>query len=355
MACPLSAAIYALIMEVRGTKDPATIENLLSSTSNPNIFSDGRNTMPYLAPVPQQGSGLIQAFDAAYSTTLLTVSSLSFNDTDHFTPVQSFSISNTGSASITYTLSNIGALTGYTFASDSAIEPAAFPNELVPTFATLSFGPSATVTIPAGQRKIIAVTAVPPTGLDAKRLPVYSGYVAINGTDGSSLSLPYMGVAGSMHSTPVLDAANTYLTSKGDTTETPVAANRTFILPPPGQVNSTAYAGNRTDLPKVVVQMAMGTALLRIDVVPLSTCKPVNASLVLGTSTIGSIANTPFIYVPRGEVTANWDGKLADGSYAPSGVYKLAIKALRIFGDAKLATEYDSTETVSFRIRYLKA
>lgn len=354
MACPLIAAIYALLMEVRGTKDPATLENLLSSTANPNLFNDGRTTVPYLAPVPQQGSGLVQALDAAYATTLLTVSSLSFNDTDHFDPVKNFSISNTGSTQVTYTLSNIGALSGYTFADDTTITPDTFPNELIPSFASISFAPGASVTIPAGQRKIITVTATPPTGLDAKRLPVYSGYIAINGTDGSSLSLPYIGVYGSMHSATVLDTQHTFLSSSLEPNDTAVAANRTFVLPPPGHVNDTAYV-NKTDLPKSVVELAMGSALIRVDVVPVSTCKPVNSTAtVLGTTTIGQIANSPFVYQPRGQFTSKWDGKLADGSYAPSGLYKLSVKALHIFGDPKLASEYDSTETVPFRIRYSK-
>jgi hypothetical protein len=340
-------------MEVRGTKDPATIENLLSSTSNPNLFNDGHATAPYLAPVPQQGSGLIQAYDAAYSTTLLTVSSLSFNDTDHFDPVKNFSISNTGSAEVTYKLSNVGALTGYTFADDTSIVPDTFPNELVPIFAGVSFEPGVSVTIPAGQRKIITVTATAPTGLDAKRLPVYSGYITINGTDGSSLSLPYMGVYGSMHSVTVLNAEGTFLSSMLDTNETAVPANRTFVLPPPGHLNDTAYV-NKTDLPNAVVELAMGSALVRVDVVPISTCKSVNSTTVLGTTTIGQIANSPFVYQPRGQFTSSWDGKLADGTYAPSGVYKLAVKALHIFGDSRLASEYDSRETVPFRIRYSK-
>ncbi|OIW32859.1 subtilisin-like protein [Coniochaeta ligniaria NRRL 30616] len=357
MACPLTAAIYALISNVRKTKDPATIENLLSSTSNPNLFNDGRTTSPYLAPVPQQGSGLIQAYDAAYATTLLTVSSLSFNDTDHFDPVKNFSISNTGSAEVTYRLSNVGALTGYTYADDATIQPDTFPNELVPAFAGISFGPSASVTIPAGQRKIITVTATPPAGLDAKRLPVYSGYIAINGTDGSSLSLPYMGVYGSLHSVTVLNSGGTFLSSKLDTNDTAVPANRTFVLPPPGHANDTGYAGtNKTDLPKVVVELAMGSALVRVDVVPVSTCKPVNSTAILGGpgTSIGQMANSPFVYQPRGQFTAGWDGKLADGTYAPSGVYKLAVRALHIFGDAKVVGEYDATETVPFRIRYSK-
>jgi hypothetical protein len=162
-----------------------------------------------------------------------------------------------------------------------------------------------------------------------------------------------MGVYGSMHSTTVLNAPATYLTSSLSANETAVPANRTFILPPRGHVNDTAFV-NKTDLPKVMVELAMGSALVRIDVVPVSTCKPVNATTVLGTKTIGQIDDSPFVYQPRGQFSVTWDGKLVDGTYAPSGTYKLAVKALRIFGDPKVGSEYDSTETVAFRIRYRK-
>jgi len=184
---------------------------------------------------------------------------------------------------------------------------------------------------------------------------VYSGYIAINGTDGSSLSLPYMGVYGSMHSTTVLDVSETYLSrrSEPNSNSTAVPANTTFLLPPPGQLNNTAYA-NGTDLPKAVVTLAMGSPLVRVDVVPISTCKNVTTTNVLGTETIGQVANSPFVWNPRGQAFISWDGKLADGTYAPSGVYKLAIKALHIFGAADKASEYDATETVPFRIRYKK-
>jgi hypothetical protein len=92
MACPLAAAIYALIAEVRGTFDPATLENVVSATANPNVFQDGVKAYPYLAPVTQQGGGLAQAFDAAYASTLLSVSSISFNDTDHFIDMTNFTL-----------------------------------------------------------------------------------------------------------------------------------------------------------------------------------------------------------------------------------------------------------------------
>lgn len=355
MACPLVAAVYALIMNVRGTKDPKTIENVLSATSIPLNFSDGTTTIPYLAPVAQQGAGIIQAFDAAYSTSLLSVSSFSFNDTDNFQGVHNFSISNTGERGVTYTLTHVPALTAFTYAGPGDVLPDSFPNEVSDHYAKLSFLPGESFTIPGGQRKVVTVTGTAPTGLDAKRLPVYSGYVSIDGSDGSRLSLPYLGVVGSMHSVTVLDKNSTYLShSQADPEDPPpVPANHTFVLPPAGHSNETKFL-NTTDLPMLVTSLAMGSPLVRVDVVPVKTCKPANTTDVFGTPSIGQVEDSPFEYEARGISKTYWDGKLADGSFAPAGLYKFVIRALHIFGNSELETEYDKTETVPFRIRYSK-
>lgn len=194
MSCPLVAAITALIAEVRGTFDPATIENTLSANAKPNVFQDGRTASDLLAPVAQQGGGLVQAYDAAYATTLLSVSSISFNDTDHFVEQANFTIYNTGSEDVTYSLSNVGAATGYTLAAGT-IYPDTFPNELTAAYADIAFSESK-VTLSAGDSVSISISPTPPTGLDASRLAVYSGYITLNATNGENLSLPYIGVVG---------------------------------------------------------------------------------------------------------------------------------------------------------------
>lgn len=353
MACPLVAGIYALLMEVRGTKDPKTLENALSATSNPNLFNDGAKTYPVLAPAAQQGSGLVQAYDAAYTTSLLSVSSLSFNDTDNILPVQNFTISNTGKTSVIYTLSHVGAATGYTLPPNGSIFPAPFPNELLDDYATMEFISGTSFTLPAGQRKIVTVKATPPAGLEAERLPVYSGYIAINGSDSSSLSLPYLGVAGSLHSATVLDPDLTYLSSSLNTNDFPISANHTFTLPPPGHANDSQYNVNSTDYPRLFVNLALGSAVVRVDVVPASS--DANTTESVGLATIGDLYMTPLEYQPRGPQSVTWDGRLATGEYAPAGVYKLAVRALKIFGDRNSADDYELAETVEFGIQYISA
>ncbi|KAI2613328.1 subtilisin-like protein [Hypoxylon sp. NC1633] len=333
MACPLVAAIFALVSEVRGTLDPATIENLLSATANPQLLNDGTQTYPALAPVMQVGAGIVQAYDAAYATTLLSKSSLAFNDTDNFVDTLNFTISNLGTDDVTYDLGSVGAATGYTF-SDS-IYPDPFPGlELSDEYATVALSESK-VTVPAGGSAIIAVTVIPPA-LDATRLPVYSGYITLNGTNGDSLSLPYNGAVGSLHDTPVLDVG--YLAISSDPNLDPVTGNVSFVLP---LANSSSPSA---ELPVAVTLLAFGSPLVNIKAVPVNSY----AGAESGSHVFGS----PLAYASRDAYAFAWDGTLADGSTAPAGTYKLRFEALHIFGDASDSAEYDINESVNFSISY---
>ena len=348
MACPLAAATMALIGQVRGTLDPATLENLLSANANPNLFNDGAETYEYLAPVAQQGGGLVQAYDAAHGATFLSVSSLAFNDGDHYVPTLNFSIENTGTDDITYELSSFGAATAYTLGANGTGYPDVFPNELVASYAKLAYSEDS-VTVPAGGSGTIEVTVTPPPALNAKRLPVYSGYVALNASNGESLSLPYQGVYGSMHGTPVLDTSLTFVTRSTDAQVNPIAANTTFTLP---RGNSSASA-NSTVYPELVVSLFLGSAIVRADVVPVGPGGyGSNATEVLGVKTVGSLMDFPVLYAPRGAQSFRWNGMLDDGRLVPAGAYAILVRALRIFGDADVRSEYDAALSVPFNIRY---
>ncbi|KAI1384410.1 subtilisin-like protein [Hypoxylon trugodes] len=335
MACPLVAAIFALVSNVRGTLDPATIENLLSATANPQFLNDGNQTFTTLAPISQIGAGIVQAYDAAYATTLLSKSSLAFNDTDHFVDTLNFTITNLGDEDVTYELGSVGASTGYTF-TDS-IYPEPFPGlELTDEYAKVTLSES-TVTIAAGDEAIISVTIVPPA-LNASRLPVYSGYITLNGTNGDSLSLPYNGAVGSLHDTRVLDVG--YLSLSSDQELNPVKANTSFVLPRGNTTLNTTY-------PVAVALLAFGSPRINIKVVSLSS----NADPSEDVSR--HIFGSPYRYASRDPLFLEWDGRLSDGTLAPAGSYKLQFEALHIFGDAANLDEYDTDESVPFSIRYV--
>lgn len=332
MACPLVAATFALISNVRGTLDPATIENLLSATANPQLLNDGEATYPVLAPVSQLGGGIIQAYDAAYATTLLSKSSLAFNDTDHFVDTLNFTIKNLGTEEVTYELGSVGAATGYTF-SDS-IYPDPFPGlELSDEYATVALS-DPKVTVPAGEEVVVSVTITPPA-LDAARLPVYSGYITLNGTNGDSLSLPYNGAVGSLHSARVLDVG--YLSISSDPELNPVTGNASFVIP---QGNTTT---DNATYPVAVALLAFGSPLVNIQVVPVDAAPGATASHIFG---------SPLNYASRDPYVIEWDGKLADGTLASAGQYKFRFEALHIFGDASDPADFDTDESSVFTVRY---
>ncbi|KAM0436627.1 hypothetical protein ACHAPT_002335 [Fusarium lateritium] len=342
MATPLLAGIVALIAEVRGTLDPIFIENLLSATAKPQLFNDGKAFYSFLAPVPQQGGGIVQAHDAAHSRIILSPSSLSFNDTDNFVESLNFTLKNTGPKEAEFQISHVPAVTMYTLVQNM-IYPAGFPNDFANEQATVRFSESK-VSIRPGDSVVIEVLPTPPQNLDAKRLPVWSGYVAINGTDGSNLSLPYQGLTGSLHNSQVLGPNDTWIATSTDETFFPAKANKTWILPKPGTAN------NMTDeLPEIVWFLALGTAKLHAHIIPVTTDKSSSSGKA---KIIGEPVNFPLLWNPMGRNSQPFTGELAGGGFAPAGLYVIRYRALRIFGNEEDEGDWDESYSPPFAITY---
>ncbi|WAO89007.1 Hypothetical protein NCS54_00637900 [Fusarium falciforme] len=346
MATPLAAAIFALVAQARGSRDPFELRSVISSTSKPKPWFDGKTVHDILAPVAQQGSGLIQAYDAARATTVLSVSQISFNDTDHFSGHKKFSIKNTGDKDVTYKLGHTKAATMYTFASGSH-SAAAFPNPIVDDWAELSFSLKE-LTVPAGLSSEVSVTAIPPKNANATQLPVYSGLITLSADNGKTHSIPYMGVAGSIKKTPVLLQGVEYGTFLG-TFGRPDPANKTFIIPQPG---TTPPPGSQFEYPSIVASLLFGTQMVRADVVALTdTQLPVTN--FFSVRSIGNMPGFPDVWVIRRNYRLGFTGELADRTVVPEGRYKIVFSALRVFGDAEKEDDWDFAETVPFDIKYL--
>lgn len=88
----------------------------------------------------QQGSGLIQIYDAAHTTAELSIDSLAFNDTDHFIGNRTFSIQNTGSETAVFELSHRKAVTMNAMEQlANGLYVKAFPNNIVEDWADITF------------------------------------------------------------------------------------------------------------------------------------------------------------------------------------------------------------------------
>ncbi|KAJ4326312.1 hypothetical protein N0V84_003178 [Fusarium piperis] len=339
MSAPLVAGLYALISEVRGTSKPELLRRLIMSTAKPLDWFDGKKVQPDVpAPPPQQGGGIAQVFDAAYTTVELSIESILFNDTDHFVGNKTFSVKNTGSSDVALQLSNRKSPTMYTIQPDlSPLMAAIFPNPTVEEWADISFS-SSKINVPAGGSVDVTITCTPPENVNGTLLPVYSGYIALTGSN-SSLAIPYLGVVGSMRDTPVLQASQVYLANYN----VPVTANKTYTIPRPDPANPPPTdRGDEDTTPNVYIGPTVGTAALHVDVLRGGAKGDV----------LGALAGWPILYSPREPQRAYVKGLLANGTVLDEGVYAVRVSALRVFGDKADKADWDVVTTVPFNLKY---
>ncbi|KAI2470814.1 subtilisin-like protein [Annulohypoxylon bovei var. microspora] len=351
MSTPLLAAIFALVAEVRGTHDPEVLRSLVSATAKPRVWFDGQDAHnDILAPVAQQGAGIAQAWDAAHATTILSESSISFNDSDHFVGERSFTIQNTAQEDVTYVLGHTKALTMYTFSDTggAVLDITYFPNPTAEGWAELSFA-SDEITVPAGGSSNVTVTLTPPQNLNATLLPIYNGYITLNSTKGESLGLPYLGVLGSLYKTPVVQAGydgGVYLTTTSGHFNIPVSANTTFTINYPSNASSSDVI-----YPKLRIAPTLGAPELRADLVALTdTGLPITEWK--GYKTVGSLSGFPLTLVPRNGASSWFNGVLDDGTVVSEGTYIFVTSAVRVFGDASKDEDWDIVESVPFILKY---
>ncbi|PVH93995.1 subtilisin-like protein [Periconia macrospinosa] len=201
MAAPIVSGVVALLRQMHPDWTPNTVRNVLATTARPMSYTDN-STLDYgfLAPVIQQGGGLIDAYAAAHVKALVNVSALDFGDLTHKPVSLSFTVTNIGQQTLRYTLNHIGAASGYAkvsgnataFADDKYLEQSQM---LMAVFANVHITP-ATLELQAGQTAAVRVSVTPPTNMDPTRVPFYGGYIALNSTDDQqNLTLPYSGIA----------------------------------------------------------------------------------------------------------------------------------------------------------------
>lgn len=140
IAAPLMASAFALLKSVKANLDPKRLRRIMLTNSNPIFWNDGTKVHDILAPVPQQGSGLIQVWDAVHATAELSIDSIAWNDTEHFDNKRTFSILNTASEDVEFELGHRKAVTMYTLQEGfGVLRVAPLPNPIVEDWADIKF------------------------------------------------------------------------------------------------------------------------------------------------------------------------------------------------------------------------
>ncbi|KAL5612708.1 uncharacterized protein BROUX77_002864 [Berkeleyomyces rouxiae] len=367
MAAPLLAAIAALIGSARENFHPKVIESLLVNYASPKHISldDGYRVSDYLVPIPQQGAGVVQAYDSAFGDIVFGNSYISFNTDDHFEEIAEFEVMNVGKTEATYKIENTPALTVFAKESQSQGDFNTIPNKMEKAYASFLFS-SSEFTLGPMDRKLFMVKATPPPDLNPKELPVWSGFLTFTGSDDSKLTLPYQGMTGSLKKTPIFHESKTFLTFiPGNEAKPykrqrhiPVRSTEFWVLPPQGAIKASGQGQARNypagvELPGFQIKLALGTPLLRADLIPVS--QPASffrMKKVLGLPTMGQHPSFPNQYITRGTYTHAFDGLMSDGRYVPPGEYKWLFRALRVSGDPQNPRDYSAVESTSFHITY---
>ncbi|KAI6344746.1 hypothetical protein MCOR25_011070 [Pyricularia grisea] len=362
MACPFAAGALALIAQKRKVKDSGALRSLLASTSKQLVHHDGQKADPQnrLHSVLQGGAGLLQVFDASEAKGLLSTAFISFNDTEHYKDV-TFSLKNTGKREATYELGHRPAATVYALDNHDPGYPQAFPVELAPAAAVaeLSFSKKV-VRVPAGRSVSITVKATPPTAnIDLSRQPFYSGFITLNGTNGDALVLQYQGLAGAaLRKAPIiaeglndLNIPRSYIATTTNRFPYPINNDTVFRIPRPA---IPPVANDSIGFPQARVSHGLGTRRMEFRVVPLEHGGAIQTEDWHGLKTLPTeIYGAPYELIPRGSTWRTFEGLMADGATAPEGKYKIAVAALRLFGDWNKEEDWHVMELEpSFTIRY---
>ncbi|OHE98271.1 serin endopeptidase [Colletotrichum orchidophilum] len=343
-ATPFVAGIAALVKQQHPDYTPAEIRNVIATTSRPVKWNDGKGkTEDFLAPVFQQGAGLVDAWGAVHSTTILSTSSLSFNDTTNRPKELTFTIKNTGSDTISYQLSHIGASSGYFLEKADSYQLT--KAEVYPVYAEVGISPS-TVSIGPGKTASISVSILKDPALSeaATRVSYFGGFINIEAkgaTDVNKLSLPYTGFGAPLTTLHSINRDKSYLSTFNVATSavSPAEGGRIYTC----TLNSTAdvpasFPGN--EYPAVEIYLFMQSHDMRIYIVDAKS----------GKELFQPYQSSP--EDPWNTHTWYWDGSDGNKFFVPAGTYKWRVKTLKLLGDPAKEEDFDIWEAGTWVLKY---
>ncbi|KAK0383973.1 hypothetical protein NLU13_8062 [Sarocladium strictum] len=386
MACPYVAGVAALYIGVHGGRDVhgAGFAHMLrqrivsSGVALPWSGDGTAQGFDFTAPVAQVGSGLVDAWKVLAYSTSLAFDSFALNDTRYFSRYHDVTVANNGDEPVTYKFSlapAAGFETMGVFDAPLKGDKRLFSRrELTPVQLVPRVYLPKDFTLQPGQSKTVSVNFDNPDqlGWNANGLPLYSGNILIQGSNGEQLAVPYMGLGADLkrQMTPIFRA--TYPFSRS-------GINLQNINQKPWYTFNLSLTAQ--DFPKIYVKLVWGSRELRWDIYD-TTYKEhqwryppvVGQNGYIGTVAGWNGATTNINFDPRrhdANDTFNfpdtnlfrnaqasnsyhefwWFGKLGNGSQIELGKYQMRFAALRPFGDPKASDAWDVFKTPVIEVR----
>jgi subtilisin family serine protease len=304
MASPHVAGAVALLLEALPHTPSQAVRTMLQNTAVPARWW-GAPTSTFLDNVHRQGAGMLRIDSAILAKTRVEPGKLELGDSQGGPVTRTLTITNSGSKTVTYDLTNKAAL-------------ATGPNEFTPSFydgqASVSIVPAA-VTIGPGASAMVTVTITANPGLPDKSL--YGGYIEVtpHGSEPAAAVVPYAGFKGDYQSIQVL---------------TPTAAGFPLLakdgIPKPSGASFT-MAGN--DVPVIFFHLDHASRMLRLEVFDAKTGKAYHRAFQQEYMGRSSTATSYF--------GLGWDGTTYNGNgskvtVVPNGNYVVKLSVLKALG-----------------------
>ncbi|KAI9326531.1 peptidase S8/S53 domain-containing protein [Obelidium mucronatum] len=377
MSAPYVAGVAALVYQARGKIPFAEFKGYLQNTASLKpIYGTNMTHSP-----AYQGAGLINAYGAVGSKTLVLPSSISLNDTDNHLKTATITIRNSNKFAMTYHLNNKEtASVNYLLPGDDFTMDQKRTNFTDKTPATLKFdgqdgwGSEAwdykMVRVPAGKSVTVTFKVTPPK-VDPTLHTVYGGFVKIvNDYDDEVITIPYAGVVGSFKKRNIWSRKSPSLTgwlanSVGLNISTAATGVYNDLLNTPISANSIINATEGALVLTVVATTSRNGSVRAIyQGADLSEIKKLGFT---GDDAIASFSSAGDTHILSNSViqrttfaSVDWDiwlGYAAPSDQSgirqlPSGPYKIVFKALRGFGRAGVDADYDVISTETFNLVY---
>lgn len=354
MSTPYAAGVAALLKQYNRNLTAAQIQTKMVTTARPIKYNDRvmRSVYPgktedFPASVLHQGGGLVDAWAAAHTKTLLNVSNLSFNDTAHRPARLFFEISNTGDEELRYHMSNIGAASGVLMNKTGGARYNLTNNMGTPVFALLKFDPQ-NVTIGPGKTASVAVSVEAEPVLEGG-VAYFGGYVALNvsthnDASAESLTLPYTGIKGALASLPMVNGDLTYAAAYNITSDVlqRIEPGRVFTCEHDSKAQTPCNFVPDGLVPSFSISLVTQTRNMTVDLVNRGT-----GAVVLP----AEFVNNETIPWPDGN-GGYWNATDLNSSFVPPGNYFWRIKALRLNADSGTGKDWDVWESTAWTLNY---
>jgi minor extracellular serine protease Vpr len=333
MATPHVAGAAAVLLSAG--KSPASIPTLLSNTAAPALWSGGPSSGIFESPL-REGAGLIKVDRAAAATSWVSPRKIAFGE--GLGGSQILTVTNAGSAPVTYDLSARTAISPY---PNTSAWPNSFGFDAFEETTTFS---SPSITVPAGGTASVNASVV----LDAATPDgeLYGGYIQLTPHGGGDvLTVPFAGYKGDYQAQHVLTPVGTTgypwlasLNAAGTDFTRITSAGHTFTL-----------TGN--DFPFLLFHLNIPARQFNVQVE--------NAD--------GSFVQPVFNYadkesfLPRNSTATGffsfaWDGTRAQDNgnnkrkVLPNGTYILKMSVLKPLGDPANDADWETFSSPAFTI-----